>query len=349
MKEIIAANFDANYKGEHRNDFDIIITTDVLAEGVNLHRANTILNYDSPWNATRLMQRLGRINRIGSTAKAIYNYNFYPSSLGDNQINLKNRTFVKLQAFHELFGEDSQIYSTEEEVRSFDKVEHEFDDEETPIMPFISELKVYKENNPENYERLQNLEYCVTSVSSKNNLCFANLHVKDKESNSLIKSLLYIVNKDDVVRKVGQLEFFETLKPLSNSEGIDFDYGTSARIKQKILSKYDADENNKEVTVRGTSKVGQKEKDEATKKIQKFYEPEIIQDISSETEEMLDVICDGIRNSNRTLIKRVLSMTFDFNKLGFAYEEDIKYLFELSKPKKDVEEIAEVFIEFQQQ
>lgn len=345
MKEIIAANFDANYKEEHRNDYDIIITTDVLAEGVNLHRANTILNYDSPWNATRLMQRLGRINRIGSNAKAIYNYNFYPSSLGDNQINLKNRTYVKLQAFHELFGEDSQIYSTDEEVRSFEKVEHDFDDDETPIMPFISELKVYKEKNPADYERLQKINKCVSSIASETGLYFANLHVREKESNNFIKSLLYIVNKDGFAKKVGQLEFFELLKPLVQLEGINVDFDMSKRNQQIVLSKYDSDEKNKEVPVREKLKVGQEGKDDAIKKMQKFFE----QELSSETEEMLDTICDGIRNSNRTLIKKVLSMNFDFNQLDFAYEEDIKYLFELSKPKKDVEEIAEVFIEFQQQ
>jgi Superfamily II DNA and RNA helicases len=61
----------------------------VLAEGVNLHRANVIVNYDSPWNATRLMQRIGRVNRIGSTANAIHNYMFYPSDPGDAIISLR--------------------------------------------------------------------------------------------------------------------------------------------------------------------------------------------------------------------------------------------------------------------
>ena len=128
-------------------------------------------------------------------------------------------------------------------------------------------------------------------------------------------------------------------------EGINVDFDMSKRNQQIVLSKYDSDEKNKEVPAREKSKVGQEGKDDAIKKMQKFFE----QELSSETEEMLDAICDGIRNSNRTLIKKVLSMNFDFNQLDFAYEEDIKYLFELSKPKKDVEEIAEVFIEFQQQ
>ena len=344
MKEVIAANFDANYKEEHRDDFNIIITTDVLAEGVNLHRANTILNYDSPWNATRLMQRLGRINRIGSKAKEIFNYNFYPSSLGDNQINLKNRTFVKLQAFHELFGEDSQIYSTDEEVRNFEKVEHEYDDEETPLMPFLSELKRYKENNPVNYERLQKMESCWTSISSESGLCFANLQVKEKEGNSVLKSLLYIVTQEGIARKVGQLEFFELLKPLTQLEEIQGDYDLSKRNHKIILAKYTADEKNKEVSIRRQTRIGQKEKDEARKKMQEFFKL----DLSSETEQMLDAICDGIAHANKTLIKKILSMSLDPNQLSLGYEQDIHYLYEFSKPKKEIEEITEISVEFQQ-
>src|SRR5690606_4072245 len=59
MFEAIRENFDANYEGTLRNDYDIILTTDVLAEGINLHRANVIVNYDTPWNPTKLIQRLG--------------------------------------------------------------------------------------------------------------------------------------------------------------------------------------------------------------------------------------------------------------------------------------------------
>ena len=69
----IRENFDANYK-QKLNEYNIILTTDVLAEGVNLHRSNVIVNYDTPWNSTRLMQRIGRVNRIGSASKHIYNY-----------------------------------------------------------------------------------------------------------------------------------------------------------------------------------------------------------------------------------------------------------------------------------
>ena len=60
----IRENFDANWKHK-KSDYNIILTSDVLAEGVNLHRSNIIINYDTPWNATKLMQRIGRVNRIG--------------------------------------------------------------------------------------------------------------------------------------------------------------------------------------------------------------------------------------------------------------------------------------------
>ena len=86
-EQVIRENFDANYTGEWRDEYDVIITTDVLAEGVNLHRANVILNYDTPWNSTRLMQRIGRVNRIGSQHPKIYVYNFMPSAQGDETVS----------------------------------------------------------------------------------------------------------------------------------------------------------------------------------------------------------------------------------------------------------------------
>ena len=111
----IQENFDANYKKNLRkDDYNIIITTDVLAEGVNLHRSNIIINYDTPWNSTKLMQRIGRVNRIGSEGKNIYNYVFYPSRQGNQIIRLNQIALSKIQTFHSTFGEDNQIYSQEE-------------------------------------------------------------------------------------------------------------------------------------------------------------------------------------------------------------------------------------------
>ena len=157
----IRENFDANWK-EKKNDYNIILTTDVLAEGVNLHRSNIIINYDTPWNSTRLMQRIGRVNRIGSTAGVIYNYVFYPSREGNAQINLNQIALSKIQTFHTTFGEDNQIYSTEEIIdRDLDKLFEEGmkqqQNDRNLELPFYEELRDLYQNNRREYNRIERL------------------------------------------------------------------------------------------------------------------------------------------------------------------------------------------------
>ena len=153
MEKTIEENFDANYEGEWKDEYNVIITTEVLAEGVNLHRANVILNYDTPWNSTRLMQRIGRVNRIGSKEPFVYVYNFMPSAEGDAQIELVRKAHTKLQSFHILFGEDSKIFSDEESVVHYD-IAKAIEGEESPMQQYVYELKQYKETHPERYKQI---------------------------------------------------------------------------------------------------------------------------------------------------------------------------------------------------
>lgn len=139
-QDILRKCFDANYAGQS-DEFNIVITSDVLAEGVNLHRANVIINYDSPWNATRLMQRIGRVNRIGSVADKIYNYMFYPSMQGNQEIHLYSNALIKLQGFHSAFGEDAQIYSREEIVKEFQMFNPDIQDAVDRNLKFLEEAR----------------------------------------------------------------------------------------------------------------------------------------------------------------------------------------------------------------
>ena len=154
MEKTIEENFDANYEGQWKDEYNVIITTEVLAEGVNLHRANVILNYDTPWNSTRLMQRIGRVNRIGSKEPFVYVYNFMPSAEGDAQIELVRKAHTKLQSFHILFGEDSKIFSDEESVVHYD-IAKAIEGEESPMQQYVYELKQYKETHPERYKQIE--------------------------------------------------------------------------------------------------------------------------------------------------------------------------------------------------
>lgn len=161
MFQTIEDNFDANIdEKKQKNDFNIIITTEVLAEGVNLHRSNVIINYDTPWNSTRLMQRIGRVNRIGSTASSIYNFVFYPSAHGNAHINLVNNSLAKIQAFHTAFGEDNQIYSTDEIVDlNLEKLFQEGlpKEEKNRELEYLEEIRRLKTTNPKEFRRIEKL------------------------------------------------------------------------------------------------------------------------------------------------------------------------------------------------
>jgi superfamily II DNA or RNA helicase len=157
---VVRANFDANisHDPEHRkDDFRILISTEVLAEGVNLHRAHVIVNYDTPWNSTRLMQRIGRVNRIGSTAAAVHVFNFYPTAQVDSDIDLHRKAFLKLQAFHSALGEDSQIYSPDEEVDNFGLFDRAIEEERDERLRFLSELRDFKDASPDEFRRIRHL------------------------------------------------------------------------------------------------------------------------------------------------------------------------------------------------
>lgn len=167
----IQQNFDANYhRGEKLNDYNIILTSDVLAEGVNLHRSNVIVNYDSPWNATRLMQRIGRVNRIGSVADNIYNYMFYPSQEGDEEIKLYDNALLKLQGFHTALGEDAQIYSRQEILHDFKLFDENVRDNIDKQLEMLREVRELFASDRELYDKIKSLP-CKSRCARKHENC----------------------------------------------------------------------------------------------------------------------------------------------------------------------------------
>lgn len=107
----IEDSFNPKNKGKNNDKYDLLITTDILAEGINLHRANVLINYDLPWNPTRIMQRVGRINRVGTEHDRIFVFNFFPTAQSKRQMPLEERILEKLQAFHDTLGEDIKYLS----------------------------------------------------------------------------------------------------------------------------------------------------------------------------------------------------------------------------------------------
>jgi superfamily II DNA/RNA helicase/HKD family nuclease len=157
---LVRANFDANISlGEQKDDYNIVISTEVLAEGVNMHRSNIIVNYDTPWNSTRLMQRIGRVNRIGSKASSIHVFNFFPTAKVNSDIQLEKKAIMKLQAFHAALGEDSQIYSPDEIIeKSFGLFDKNLGEEERDEkLRLLLELRAFKKEHPDLFKQIKNM------------------------------------------------------------------------------------------------------------------------------------------------------------------------------------------------
>lgn len=163
IRDKVIENFDARAKNK-RDDYKILISTEVLSEGVNLHRANTVINYDIPWNPTRLMQRVGRINRIDTPFKKIYTFNFFPTKQADSEIELTNIARSKIEAFLTLLGGDSSILTEGEPISShelFDKLLSKEaiieDEEEESELKYLRIIEDVRNKNPELFERIKHL------------------------------------------------------------------------------------------------------------------------------------------------------------------------------------------------
>ncbi len=120
LSKDINANFNAQYPAERQEDnYDILLTTDKLAEGVNLNRAGLVVNYDIPWNPTRVIQRVGRINRIGTKVfDELWIYNFFPTERGADINRSKEIAIQKMTLIHKALGEDVKIFDPDEEPQA---------------------------------------------------------------------------------------------------------------------------------------------------------------------------------------------------------------------------------------
>lgn len=163
LKADIEDSFNPKNKEKGSDKYDFLITTDVLAEGINLHRANVLINYDLPWNPTRIMQRVGRINRVGTEHDRIYVFNFFPTAQSAKQMPLEDRILEKLQSFHDTLGEDYKYLSDEEEVSAqklFADLSRDLDNDEestNPELAYLAVIRNIRDNNPDLFNRIKRL------------------------------------------------------------------------------------------------------------------------------------------------------------------------------------------------
>ena len=113
----IYKNFDAQYQNQE-DRYKILLATDKLSEGFNLNRAGVVINYDIPWNPVRVIQRVGRINRIGKKVyDEIYIVNFFPTEKGADIVRSREIAQTKMYMIHNVLGEDAKIFDPDEEPK----------------------------------------------------------------------------------------------------------------------------------------------------------------------------------------------------------------------------------------
>ena len=238
IKDQIKINFDAAIdKNKQKNDFDILIATDAISEGFNLHRAGTIFNYDIPYNPTRVVQRFGRINRISKKVfDELFIYNFFPTRIGERETGISRITGLKKLMFNSIFGEDTKVLTNNEDLVSY-------------FQEKFNEL--YNENeSPETY--YENLIYDIREHYSQDILAANEVAKKVKIKRKKCKENGLIVfskkgtiprfifsNKNKEMHNISSLEAFKIFEAKKNEDVFEFDKKFDQLyedIKSKIFS-----------------------------------------------------------------------------------------------------------------
>ena len=170
----VARNRPKDMKGE----IDLLIATDCISEGQNLQDCDTVLNYDIHWNPVRVIQRFGRIDRIGSRSRSVRMINYWPTPDMETYLRLQNRVLARMaladisatgdddpftedKAQGELKFRDEQLLRLREEILDLDDLSDGVVMSDFTLDYFFTQLLRYLEKNREELEAAPNGAYAV--------------------------------------------------------------------------------------------------------------------------------------------------------------------------------------------
>jgi len=223
LADDLESDFNAQTKKSMTNKYQVLLTSDKLAEGFNLNRAGAIVNYDIPWNPTKVIQRVGRINRIGEKVfDELHIYNFFPTEAGSNDVKVREIASQKMFLIHNVLGEDSKIFDVDEEPTAsalFTRINTNYEEfEEVSITTKIRNLYAeICEKYPEVIEKISQLP---PRIKSAKQYTEDNLLVLRKKALTLFYHQLTTDNKiieitiEDLLHNI-QCEFEEKRLELS--------------------------------------------------------------------------------------------------------------------------------------
>jgi SNF2 family DNA or RNA helicase len=157
-------------------EVNILVATDVMSEGLNLQDGDVVVNYDLHWNPVRLIQRFGRIDRIGSENDEVWGFNFLPEIKLEKNLGLADVLRRRIQDIHDTIGEDAAILEKDEQLNEdamfaiYEKKAGQltmFEDEEGDLLD-ISEaeelIRTLRKDDPEEFKRIAALRDGIRSA-----------------------------------------------------------------------------------------------------------------------------------------------------------------------------------------
>ncbi len=151
------------------DQFRVLVSTDVLSEGQNLQDSHIVVNYDLPWAIIRLIQRAGRVDRVGQKSDEVLIYSFFHDGV-ESVLKLRERIAERLHANAEVFGSDEQFFGSEGEVKVIEDLykgkleDDELDGEVDAASRAFEVWSKAEEELPELTERVKNLPDLVYST-----------------------------------------------------------------------------------------------------------------------------------------------------------------------------------------
>lgn len=199
----------------------LLITTDVLSEGMNLQAGEVIINYDFHWNPTRLIQRAGRVDRIGSMNQAITVHNFLLAPDMKSDFRLEEHVDAKIDRIHQVIGEDYKILKDDEAINKEDIYAiYRGDDAildregENPLEPsrFEKILQDIQINKPEFWEEIKSIP---DGVRSSDNVGMGGQVLlaceRGTERSGKVRKY-YLINQKEKIIEIGPHRVLEILE-----------------------------------------------------------------------------------------------------------------------------------------
>jgi hypothetical protein len=170
------------------------------------------------------MQRIGRINRIGTKHDEIYIYNFKPTAQSEKLIELSKKAFIKLQTFHHSLGEDSKIYTKAEEVATVSLFEENSESQIDEELPFLEEIRAYKEANPKTFREISKMPQKMRVQRVKKEDIQSFVFIKNRQSKNYYKTQNNSVLPVNFVEMAKNLKASQEEKPKLPLQEIHYEH-----------------------------------------------------------------------------------------------------------------------------